>query len=68
MKNVDEKKSKVGPREARLREMREARVEENKRKINKNVEEMGKVFKVKGGKLPTKKVVVQFKKRTGRGR
>jgi hypothetical protein len=49
---------KVGPREQQLREMREAKIEANKREI-------AKAMKSK----PGKKVVVQFKgKKRGRGR
>lgn len=53
---------KPGPREQQLREMREARVEANKRL-------MDKTFKQQTPKTKTgKKVVVQFKKKSGRGR
>jgi hypothetical protein len=73
MKSGDkEKKPKVGPREQQLRDMREARIESNKKLIDKNVREIGKVFnvkskttKVRGG---SKKTVVKAIKKRGRSR
>jgi hypothetical protein len=56
----NEKKSKVGPREQQLREMREARVEQNKKLMEKT---FSKSPKPKVGKS---KVVVQFKTKRGR--
>lgn len=53
---------KIGPREQQLREIREKRVEENKRKIDNSVR------KVKGKALGTKVVSFKASKRGGRGR
>jgi len=77
MQDEKERKSKVGPREAQLRAMREARMEANEKIVAKNTKAMNRAFGVKDvphqtktrGKLPKgKKTVVQFKKPTGRGR
>jgi hypothetical protein len=63
MDNKKESKSKVGPREQQLREMREARVEQNKKL-------MDRTFAKAPTTLPKgkKKVVVQIKKRGRTGR
>lgn len=67
----EEKKPKVGPREAQLRAMREERAAKNREIIKKNVKEIGTALrgkakaKVKGA---VKKVVTQFKTKRGRGR
>ena len=64
-----ETKSKIGPKEAELRALREQRIAKNKKIIDKNVREIGATFKQKG-KPPKGKVVkvVQFKKRGRTGR
>ena len=65
----DEKKPKIGPKEAQLRLLQEKRIAKNKRIIDKNVREIGAVFKVKGKPPKGKTVkVVQFKKRGRTGR
>jgi hypothetical protein len=77
MKSGDnEKKPKVGPREAQLRAMREARVEKNKVLIDRNVKEiraaLGSKVKAKvktvAGKVKAraKTKVAQFKAKRGR--
>lgn len=83
MRDEKEKKSKVGPREQQLRDMREARVEANKKIIDKNVKTIGEALRTKtkakvkekvqtvAGKVKArvKAKVSQFKaKRGGRGR
>jgi len=67
----EEKRPKVGPREAQLRAMREARIEANEKIVAKNVKAMNKAFNVKGTPHKTKtrgkKTVVTVKRgRTGR--
>ena len=57
---------KPGPKEQELRAMREARIAANKAQIDKNVKEIGSVFKVKGKMPKSVKTVVQFKTKRGR--
>lgn len=72
----DEKKSKLGPKEAELRAMREARLIANKKIIDKNTKAMNKAFNVKDQPHQTKTrknkagktVVVTFKQKRGRSR
>jgi len=71
MKNADEKKPKVGPREQQLRDMREARVAKNKAIIDRNVREITTVLspkvKGKGKPRPGRKVkTVVLQKKRGR--
>lgn len=70
MRNADEKKSKIGPREQQLRDMREARVEKNKAIIDRNVREITTALspkvKGKGKPRPGSKVKVVVKKKRGR--
>jgi hypothetical protein len=54
----EKEKSKMGPREQQLREMREARIDKNKRLIDKK-------SKPKLSAVPANKM---FKKPSGRGR
>ena len=61
-----ETKPKIGPKEAELRALREARVAKNKRIIDKNVREIGATFKVKG--RPPKGKVVKVMTKVKRGR
>ena len=69
MVNQPIEKSKIGPKEAEVRALREARVAKNKRKIDKNVREIATVLKIKGKPPKGKTVkVVQFKKRGRSGR
>lgn len=69
MMKGEEKKPKVGPREAQLRAMREGRVEKNKQLIDKNVKQIGAAL---GSKLKAKarsagkKVVTKVKAKRGR--
>jgi len=71
MQDEKERKSKVGPREAQLRAMREARMEANEKIVKKNVAAMNKAFNVKDHPHKTKtrgKKVTKVMKRSGRGR
>ena len=74
MRNADEKKPKIGPREQQLRDMREARVAKNKAIIDRNVREITtvlspKVKKGKGKPKPGRKVkTVVLTKKRGRSR
>ena len=73
MKN-EEKKPKVGPREAQLRAMREARMEANEKIVAKNTKAMNKAFNVRDQphqsktRKGAKKVTVVHKKRGRTGR